>query len=61
MFVCPMIGNISSITGGIVSLGPPDGGVWVFAHECENIVDPMMKSTGISGNMCLKIFLIFPI
>jgi hypothetical protein len=42
----------------MVSFGPPVGGVCVLAHECENIVDPMMKNTGIIGSMYLKILLI---
>ena len=45
----PNAGYISVITGGIVSLGPPLGGVVVFAHECENIIAPNTSAIGING------------
>ena len=32
-----------------MSLGPPVGGVVVFAHECENIVIPSIRATGMAG------------
>jgi predicted cation transporter len=41
-----------------VSLGPPVGGVVVFAHECENITVPMITETGIIGNNLAKNFFI---
>ena len=55
-----MIGYIFSITGGMVSFGPPLGGVCVFAHECENAVDPMMSARGMSGsNLFMNFFILF--
>lgn len=33
------------MTGGIVSLGPPLGGVVVLAHECENSIMPSKVPT----------------
>lgn len=30
-------------------MGPPLGGVVVFAHEWEKIIVPMMSATGIPG------------
>lgn len=48
------------MTGGIVSFGPPLGGVVVFAHEWENIIDPKMNATGIIGqNADNNFFIIF--
>ena len=47
--VAPGSGYSLVIIGGIVSLGPPLGGVVVFAHECENIIDPSMMTTGMTG------------
>jgi hypothetical protein len=49
-----MTGNISVMTGGIVSFGHPVGGVVVFAHECENIVIPRIRVTGIIGKNLLR-------
>jgi hypothetical protein len=37
------------MTGGMVSLGPPLGGVVVFAHEGENIIVPIIMATGTAG------------
>jgi hypothetical protein len=42
----------------MVSFGPPLGGVWVFAQECENIVDPMIIDIGIKGKSDLRILFI---
>ena len=55
----PARGFIRVITGGIVSFGPPLGGVVVFAHECENITEPRMKATGMIGSRLLKYFFMF--
>lgn len=53
-----MAGNISVITGGIVSFGPPLGGVVVLAQECEKIIDPRMIATGMAGHIADIIFFI---
>jgi len=37
------------MTGGMVSFGPPLGGVVVFAHECENMTVPKTRAMGIMG------------
>ena len=37
------------MTGGIVSFGPPVGGVLVLAHECENSIVPSTMPIGIIG------------
>ena len=37
------------MTGGMVSLSPPLGGVVVFAQEWENIIAPKTKATGMPG------------
>ena len=58
-FVCPRVGYMASITGGIVSFGPPLGGVWVFAQECENMVDPMITDIGMIGKSAFRILFIF--
>jgi hypothetical protein len=47
------------ITGGIVSLGPPLGGVVVLAHEWEKIIAPRIKATGTPGINILSNFFIF--
>ena len=60
-FVCPGTGSSSVITGGIVSLAPPLGGVVVFAHECEKIMLPKIISTGTPGISILSILFIFNI
>ena len=51
-------GYILVMTGGIVSFGPPVGGVVVFAHECENISDAKMPRTGIIGKNLFRNFFI---
>ena len=43
------------MTGGIVSFGPPLGGVVVLAHECENIIVHKMIRTGIPGTSIFSI------
>jgi hypothetical protein len=46
------------ITGGMVSFGPPLGGVVVFAHECENIIDPNTRAMGrIGKNFDMNLFI----
>ena len=50
-----------AITGGIVSLGPPLGGVVVLAQECENITEPRTNDTGIMGSRLLKNFFIYDV
>ena len=57
--VCPMTGYISVMTGGMVSFGPPVGGVVVFAHECENMAIPRIIDTGIIGKNLLRNFFIY--
>ena len=42
-------GENLTIRGGIVSLTPPDGALVVFAHECENIIEPSTSATGMTG------------
>ena len=59
--VAPSGGYSLTITGGIVSLGPPLGGVVVFAQECENITDASTAPTGTAGKYLESIFLIMPI
>jgi hypothetical protein len=44
------------IIGGMVSLGPPLGGVVVLAQECENIIDASMIVTGTAGHKYVSIF-----
>jgi hypothetical protein len=46
------------MNGGIVSLGPPLGGVVVFAHEYENIIDPSTIPIGMAGKNLDKNFFI---
>ena len=36
-------GVVSSSVGGMVSLGPPDGGVDVFAHDGANSIDASVR------------------
>ena len=45
----PGNGEILVMTGGIVSLSPPLGGVVVLAHEWENIIAPRTSATGTAG------------
>ena len=45
----PGSGYIPVMTGGMVSLSPPLGGVVVFAQEWENIIAPKTKATGMPG------------
>ena len=57
-FVMLISGYISVMSGGIVSFGPPLGGVVVFAHECENIIVPSTKAMGIAGkNLDINLFI----
>lgn len=49
------------MTGGIVSLGPPLGGVVVFAQECENIIVPKMIPTGMIGKYFSNILFILQV
>ena len=46
----PGSGEIFFMTGGIVSFGPPVGGVVVLAQECENITEPSTSRIGIAGS-----------
>jgi hypothetical protein len=39
------------MTGGMVSFGPPLGGVVVFAHECEKIILPNIIAIGMAGRI----------
>ncbi len=52
-------GENPTILGGIVSLAPPVGAWVVFAHECENIIDPSTMATGMTGKNLLIIFFIY--
>lgn len=64
MFVEFIRGSISTICGGIVSFGPPLGGVVVLAHECEKIIVARMITTGTAGiryDNILCLFILFMI
>ena len=47
------------MTGGMVSFGPPVGGVVVFAHEGEKTIIARMMATGIRGRYVFRILFIF--
>ena len=49
------------MTGGMVSLGPPVGGVVVFAHECEKIIEPKTSAMGMIGKNLDRNLFIFNI
>lgn len=55
----PGNGEILVMTGGIVSLSPPLGGVVVLAHEWENIIAPRTSATGTAGISFLYILHLF--
>ena len=54
------MGSILRITGGMVSLGPPEGGVVVFAQEGEKSTTfATIKAGGSSGSSIFSAFAIF--
>ena len=58
--VLPGRGEMLVMTGGIVSLSPPLGGVVVLAQECENIIAPSTNATGIPGmSLSICLFILF--
>ena len=52
------VGDTLTSTGGMVSFGPPEGPVVVFAQECENMMLPNISPTGIAGKQADMIFFI---
>ena len=56
--VSPGYGFTAVMTGGIVSFGPPLGGVVVLAQECENITCTNMAATGMAGRSLYVFFFI---
>ena len=52
--VAPSRGSTFLITGGMVSLGPPEGGVVVLAQEFENKSPHSVAPTDTTGNILVN-------
>ena len=58
-FTAPGKGDIFTITGGMVSLGPPEGEAVVLAHPDGNIREPITRAAGIRGRNLLSFIVRF--
>ena len=58
-FTVPGKGVTLVSTGGMVSLGPPEGGVVVLAQPCGNMSEPSMRAAGMSGSSFFRLIVPF--
>ena len=48
-------GEKATMRGGMVSFLPPVGACVVFAHECENSMEPSTRATGKAGTSLVSV------